>query len=103
MCVHAIVHVFSWCTGTDSDQDSRTQLNKFWKRTFVVVMPAAGVVASHDVTRSVRGQQLVDAVALAPGERATQHLARLVDVELTRAQEAQDVRVERKLQAQIAV
>ena len=102
MCVHAIVHVFSWCTGTDSDQDSRTQLNKFWK-TFVVVMPATGVVASHDVTRSVRGQQLVDAVPLAPGERATQHLARLVDVELARAQEAQNVRVERKLQAHIAV
>ena len=52
-------------------------------------MPASGKVFLDDLRQLVLGQDLVDAVLLAPDQRCRQHLARLLHVEVPRAQEAE--------------
>ena len=52
-------------------------------------MPASGKVLLDDLRQLVLGQDLVDAVLLAPDQRRRQHLARLLHVEVPRAQEAE--------------
>ena len=66
----------------------RPNVLSYTLRTFVVMVPAARVVRLDDVRRRVGGQQLIDVVALAPRQRATQHLARFLHVEVTCAEEA---------------
>ena len=70
-------------------------------RTLVVVVPAARVELADGRRGLVGAEQAVHRVQLAPRERVTEHLARLLQVEVARAQEAQHVHVLRHLGAAV--
>lgn len=59
--------------------------------TFVLVVPAPGVVLLQQGWGSPGLQDEIHLVLLAPGQRLAQHLPCFVDVEVAGAQETQDV------------
>lgn len=58
-----------------------------------MVVPAPGVVVLENLGRAPRLQQVVHLVLLPPGQRLAEDLPGLVHVEVSGAQEAQDVLV----------
>ncbi len=68
------------------------------QRTSVIVVPAAAVILLDARRWLVCAGESVDPMALAPGERVAEHLARLLHVEVAGLEETQDVRVLGNLQ-----
>lgn len=69
-----------------------------WGLTSVVVVPAPGVEVLEKLGRAPGLQQVVHLVLLPPGQGLAEDLPRLVHVEVSGAQEAQDVLVLRDLE-----
>ena len=67
------------------------------KSTSVMVVPAPSVVVLEDLWWTPRLQQVVHLVLLSPGKRLTQDFTGLVDVEVPRSKETQDVLILRDL------
>lgn len=58
-----------------------------------MMMPSAREVLAHDLRGLVLREDAVDLVPLAPEQRLGEHLARLLHVEVARAQETKQGRV----------
>lgn len=65
-----------------------------------MVVPAAGVVFLYRQRWVVGVEESVDSMQLPPGQGVAQHLTCFLDVEVTRLEKSQDVRVLRDLAIQ---
>lgn len=63
------------------------------KQTLIMMVPAPGEVLLDNVWRLILGEDAVDLVLLPPEKRLGQHLARLLDAEVTSPQKSEQSRV----------